>query len=65
MTYTKLKEYKVVWSESDTCLEQKVNKLIQEGWEPQGGICFGYIGGNNYYQAMIRHETEYVSTGPR
>ena len=37
-------KYQVVWSMDSTFLsakqevEQKVNQLSQEGWEPQGGV---------------------------
>ena len=38
-------------------LENEVNKLITEGWQPQGGVqvvCHG-SGGNEYYQAMVKN----------
>ena len=31
-------EYKVVWEETGSDLEEEVNRLIEEGWKPQGGV---------------------------
>lgn len=44
--------YRVVLGDSLTDLISKVNYLMEEGWQPQGGM---YKEGNrDYYQAMIR-----------
>ena len=44
--------YRVVLGDSLTDLTSKVNYLMEEGWQPQGGM---YKEGNrDYYQAMIR-----------
>lgn len=36
-------------------LEREVNKAIERGWEPIGGVCCdsSYGGGTYYYQAML------------
>ena len=60
-------EYKVVSENRLEKLEEQVNALINQGWKPQGGICFGLIGlspppstGSSYktydqlYQAMVK-----------
>lgn len=33
------KRYKILEAEYDFRLEEKVNKEIDEGWEPLGGVC--------------------------
>ena len=59
-------EYKVVRSKVSTGLfeknidslqniQEQVNKLIQEGWKPQGGI-WSSSTAVGYLQAMIREE---------
>ena len=51
-------EYRVVSAVADTeDLDTKVNKLIAEGWRPQGGVAFMQYDDNHYdtfYQAMVR-----------
>lgn len=39
-----------------TAIEEKVNELCDDGWQPQGGICVmqNDMGYYNFYQAMIR-----------
>ena len=57
-------EYKVVRSETGGLFdktdpqkrfEEKINKLIQEGWKPQGGVWSSSTAGG-YMQAMVREE---------
>lgn len=39
--------------------ENKVNKLIEEGWSPLGGVSFLKTGGAIFYaQAMIKKDDE-------
>ena len=58
-------KYEVVSKKSISYLVLEVNKLIREGWEPQGGICvetFTYADGIGigsekcYHQAMIKRD---------
>lgn len=52
-------EYKVVIANDLGTLEYEVNRLIKQGWKPQGGICVSSM--NEYYlafsynQAMVKH----------
>lgn len=52
-------EYKVAFGDTDR-LTNFVNELIQDGWEPQGGVFIvndslvGYIA----FQAMIKRDKE-------
>lgn len=39
-------------------LAVKVNKLIEKGWKPIGGVCFKYTPATFATQAMIREESE-------
>ena len=47
--------YIVVSEKSLGEIISKVNELINDGWEPQGGICVQHLrwGCSRYYQAMI------------
>lgn len=55
----KVVEYKVVAEHNIDSLIEKVNKLIQEGWKPQGGIAARVVGlPVSLFQAMIREEEE-------
>ncbi|SVE49759.1 uncharacterized protein METZ01_LOCUS502613 [marine metagenome] len=49
-------KYKIVEKQSGFSLEREVNKMIKEGWKPQGGL---QIVRDNYdiekiYQAMVK-----------
>ncbi len=44
--------YTVVLGDSLVDLVKKVNYLMEEGWQPQGGIL--KEGNRDYYQAMVR-----------
>ena len=48
-------KYKVVKQDSRYDFELQVNKLIEEGWKPLGGMSYssGYGYGETYTQAMI------------
>jgi hypothetical protein len=54
-------EYQVVEAHGDVQkLQVAVNELIQDGWEPQGGVAVGYSPQSMtwwYYQAMVRTPT--------
>ena len=54
-------KYDVVEAETLFVLIQKVNALIEEGWEPQGGIStiaihIAYSLNYKYSQAMIKRD---------
>jgi len=44
-------EYKIVKEITTYSLEKKVNELLDEGWEPTGGIL---IHDDYYYQALVK-----------
>jgi hypothetical protein len=53
-------EYRIVYSDPKwggparrSSIESKVNQLIREGWQPQGGIS---VDGDMYYQAMVKKQ---------
>jgi hypothetical protein len=52
--------YAIVEAQSAEDLQQKVQTLMDEGWEPQGGLSVGtYAAGVWwYYQAMVRYPTQ-------
>jgi hypothetical protein len=45
-------KYKIVWENTVGELTTTVNELIQNGWNPQGGVSLGY--GGSYIQAMVK-----------
>jgi len=42
--------YRVVAGETEN-FEKEVNRLIEQGWKPQGGLCYS---GGFFFQAMIK-----------
>jgi hypothetical protein len=50
-------EYTLVEAESAEELRRKVLALVEEGWEPQGGVSVATHGVGSwwYFQAMVRH----------
>ncbi|HXP87951.1 MAG TPA: DUF1737 domain-containing protein [Bryobacteraceae bacterium] len=56
--------YQLVTARSDKDLTEKVNPMISEGWEPQGGVAVGgdaptqYVGPGtilpSFVQAMVK-----------
>ena len=55
--------YGILSSESITDLERAVNKYIEDGWTPLGGVSIGFIGKGlitnytEYCQAMIKEQS--------
>jgi hypothetical protein len=46
-------EYKLIRAELETEFLELVNKAINEGWIPQGGLALDSM---YYFQAMIKNE---------
>ena len=44
---------------SPEALTHQVNRLIEQGWEPQGGVAAwgGPMGGGCLFQAMVKRES--------
>ncbi len=59
-------EYKIVEMKHDASkLEENVNRLIQEGWTPLGGIAVAYspqTGHWWFYQAMVKQPAQVAPT---
>ena len=49
-------KYKIVEEQSKFSLEREVNKIIKEGWKPQGGLQIVRDSYNieKFYQAMVK-----------
>jgi hypothetical protein len=49
-------KYRIVYASSiEKVLEEQVNKLIKQGWRPQGGVfVVGSPTGWHYWQAMVK-----------
>lgn len=49
-------KYRVVSEESEYQLANRVNKWIQDGWRPQGGVSFVYHSSykETWAQAMVK-----------
>lgn len=46
-------KYKVVEEIHKHDFEIEVNKLLEEGWKPLGGMIYSGYGGDTYVQAMV------------
>ena len=49
-------EYKVIEANKALDLQEEVNRLIQDGWVPLGGVAVVFSSTSNYwwfYQAMV------------
>ena len=59
-------EYKLITSSSPQGLNNTMNSLIKEGWEPKGSHQVVVIHSQNRYSGMLhmdtKHETEYSQT---
>lgn len=59
-------EYKVVNSSSPEGLESKVNKLIEEGFTPSGGVIVNITHSQNRFRGSVHVDTinklEYVQS---
>ncbi len=44
-------EYNIVSSNDDKSLVVKINEMIEDGWETEGGVAISSDG--NFYQAML------------
>lgn len=50
-------EYKIVWSQDTDRLAERVNRKIECGWKPQGGVSSAVDSGVLIFmQAMIREK---------
>lgn len=48
-------QYTLIYDTIPELLIDKVNRLIQNGWEPLGGVSVGkYNGTPSFYQALIK-----------
>jgi len=54
----KVKEYYITHSSSSMALYQAVDKFIQDGWQPQGGmaVTIDLNGEETFYQALVKYE---------
>ena len=46
-------EYRIVVADCTDSLKEEVNRLINDGWIPQGGVCS--FGEGYFCQAMIKN----------
>ena len=53
---SKIIDYQIVEYHSGPGIEQEVLKLISDGWQPLGGLCYNR---GVYHQAMVKYETPY------
>lgn len=50
-------KYQVIQHRSLSTFEFAVNRAIEEGWKPQGGICYVVDGGyTQFTQALIKED---------
>lgn len=53
----KITDYKIATGSSREYLEEKVKKLMGNGWQPIGGTSLSYQAGR-FYQTMVKYETD-------
>ncbi|WP_178983662.1 DUF1737 domain-containing protein [Winogradskyella helgolandensis] len=48
-------QYMIVKEKNKEALEKEVQSRLNEGWEPQGGVCFDGVGmgGREWCQALV------------
>lgn len=54
-----MKQYIIIRAQTWNTMEDKVNKAIREGWEPQGGVSFSMTDATAntlYVQAMTKEK---------
>ena len=49
-------EYTIVSANDEKSLVEKINEMIEDGWETEGGIAISPEG--NFYQAMLLFDDE-------
>ncbi len=49
-------EYKILKDRYPLWLSKQVTDLLQQGWKPQGGVCFDSRN-NEYLQAMVKERS--------
>lgn len=50
-------KYEILEAPGVIALEDMVNEMLENGWEPQGGLCSTKYGTTTYYsQAMVKHD---------
>jgi hypothetical protein len=49
-------DYKVIRASTNRDLEAEMKRALEEGWEPQGGVCYSYTPefGGRYIQAVVK-----------
>lgn len=47
-------EYKIISKTFSVGMTKAINEALSEGWELQGGVCFG---NEMFHQAMVRYAT--------
>jgi hypothetical protein len=53
------KEYKLVESSNINKVEEQINKLASQGWQPNGGLSTQALMGTIYYtQVMVREKRD-------
>lgn len=58
-------KYEVVEGPELYILEEIVNEMLEDGWNPQGGLCSTKCGTTTYYsQAMLKHDEVKISIQP-
>jgi len=52
-------KYTIVKTEYYSLIEDQVNKLIKQGWVPQGGLAtLSTVNSYYYLQAMVKHDLQ-------
>jgi hypothetical protein len=50
----KVVDYRIVWAELRSDIEDKVRFLMESGWQPLGGVALDGKPNGVFYQAMVK-----------
>lgn len=60
--HRQIREYRILSDKSEEGLSSRVSTLLEDGWEPFGGVSFAAlgmspVGGNRFIQAIVKYAT--------
>jgi hypothetical protein len=59
----KIQRYEVVYANSEQAFVERINKMIEDGWQPLGGMAANFQHNGQfqqavYHQAMVQYEAD-------
>jgi len=58
----KIQQYEVVYANSEQAFVERINKMIEDGWQPLGGMAANFQSNGQfqqavYHQAMVTYDS--------